>query len=140
LLPNSAGLIDYEKGPRMSASARNRELSARQQRVIAALLASRSITEAASMVGINERSVRRWLEQAHFRDALREAERAVLRNALGRLQAMTMRAADTLESLLSAQSEPVRVAAAKEILLRAVDATAIVELEERVERLERGRV
>jgi hypothetical protein len=117
-----------------------RELTARQQRVIAALLASRSITEAANVVGVNERTVRRWLEQPPFRDALHEAQRAVLRNALGRLQAMTMRAADTLESLLSAQSEPVRVAAAKEILLRAVDATAIVELEERVERLERGRV
>jgi len=92
----------------MSASVRNRELTARQQRVIAALLASRSISEAASVVGINERTVRRWLEQSPFREALREAERAVLRNALGRIQSLTAKAADTLESLLCAQSEPVR--------------------------------
>ena len=122
----------------MSASARNLELTARQQRVIAALLTARSIGEAAGIANINERTIRRWLEQPLFREALREAERAVLRNSLGRIQSLTAKAADTLESLLSAQSEPVRVAAAKEILQRAMDAAAVQELEERVERLERG--
>ncbi len=124
----------------MPANVRTRELTARQQRVIAALLTARSIGEAAGIANINERTIRRWLEQPLFREALREAERAVLRNSLGRIQSLTAKAADTLESLLSAQSEPVRVAAAKEILQRAMDAAAVQEWEERVERLERGRV
>ncbi len=84
----------------MSAFVRNRDLTGRQQRMIAALLASRSITEAASVVGISERTARRWLGLPLFREALREAKRAVLRNTLGRLQSLSMRATDVLDSLM----------------------------------------
>src|SRR6266849_6596310 len=113
----------------MPVNARNHELTARQQRVIAALLTARSISEAAGIANINERTIRRWLAQPLFSEALREAERAVLRNALGRIQSLTAKAADALESLLSAQSEPVRVAAAREIFQRAMDAAVVQELE-----------
>jgi hypothetical protein len=68
------------------------------------------------------------------------AQREVTRSALGRLQALTARATDTLAALLDAQSESVRVTAAREILARGTDAAMVQVLEERVGRLERGRV
>lgn len=124
----------------MAQFGREISLTVRQRGALAALVSSRSIKDAALEARVGERTLRRWLRQEAFRDALRDAQREVLRITLGRLQSMTTIAADTLAEMLTARSESVRVVAAKEIIQRAIDATAVAELERRVDELERRRV
>jgi hypothetical protein len=114
--------------------------SSRQERAIAALLTCRTIAEAAAAVGIAERTLAGWLKVPAFASAYRAARRQVVELAVSRLQGVTGEAVDTLQGLLAAESESVRLGAAKGILEFAQQAVAIGDLLERVEALERGRV
>ncbi len=120
----------------MAAFDRNLELSARQRRAIVTLLESRTIGEAALKAGVGERSVRRWLENPQFREALKAAQREVFEGVMMRLQGLASEAAETLRTLLQAESEPVRLGAVRTVLEHAAEAGAIAELEERLRRVE----
>ncbi|HXQ21994.1 MAG TPA: helix-turn-helix domain-containing protein [Candidatus Acidoferrales bacterium] len=96
------------------------ELTQRHQRAIAALLSEATITAAAKQCGCGERTLRRWLSEADFRRAYREASRRVLDDAVARLRALTGEAVETLRTAFAAQSDSVRVRAATAILDAAI--------------------
>jgi transposase len=76
------------------------ELSSRQQRAIAALLTSKSMSEAATSAGVGERTLYRWLaEDEAFRAGLARAESELLDTATRRLLALQGQAIETLEHL-----------------------------------------
>ena len=60
------------------------------------LLSCRTITAAAEKAGVAERTLRTWLKLPGFRAAYRAARRELVEGAIGRIQAATGQAVDTL--------------------------------------------
>jgi hypothetical protein len=114
-------------------------LSPQQQRLVAALLSTPSITMACKRARVATRTYRDWWNnKPEFRDAVRQAGRDAVARAGVALQALCSRAAVTLAKALRGQAKPVQVKAAIAVLDRAAQATAVQELTARVEALERS--
>jgi hypothetical protein len=76
------------------------------------------------------------MKQPEFRAKLRDARRAVVEGAIGRLQAAATEAVDTLRRNLTCGTPSVEVRAATAILDQAVRAVELWDLAERLDRLE----
>jgi UDP-N-acetyl-D-mannosaminuronic acid transferase (WecB/TagA/CpsF family) len=97
--------------------AENDSLNRNQQKAIAALIESRTISDAALVVGVSERTLYRYLENVEFRAALTQAERGLIDGAGFRLMAGQEQALDTLEALMTkARSDNVKRLAAHDWL------------------------
>jgi hypothetical protein len=72
------------------------KMSRKQETVIAALLTEPTYAQAAAKAGISESTVYNWLRRRAFREAYRQARRELIESAIGRLQAATGQAVDTL--------------------------------------------
>jgi len=108
----------------------------RQERAIVALLAEPSIEAAAKTAEVSDVTIWRWMKQPEFRSKLRDARRAVVEGAIGRLQAAATEAVDTLRRSLTCGIPSVEVRAATVILDQAIRAVELFDLAERVEHLE----
>lgn len=75
-------------------------LTRNQRRALAALLANRTVTAAAEVIGLRDRQIYRYLELPAFRAALAQAEAEQLNEAGRRLLAGQGRALDTLEEII----------------------------------------
>ena len=84
--------------------------------LVAALAAGASVPAAARAGGVSEATVYRRLREPAFRRQVDEARAEMLGRALARLSATCSRAATTLADLLAAESESVRLGAARSIL------------------------
>ena len=115
------------------------KLERKEEQAILALLARPTIGEVASAVGIGDATLRRWLGRPDFRDRYREARRQVLEGAIASLQQAAGEAATTLRALLKAESESVRLGAARAILDQATKGADLLDLEARIAALEAGR-
>jgi hypothetical protein len=71
-----------------------------QEAAIVALLTAPTLTEAALQAGISEPTLRRWLQRADFQAAYRDARRALMSQAMARLQQVTATAIRTLEAIM----------------------------------------
>src|SRR5262245_36279638 len=71
-------------------------LPGKQVRAIAALLAHPTIEAAAASIHVGESTLRRWLNVPAFRAAYRQARRELVETAIGRIQAATGQAVETL--------------------------------------------
>lgn len=120
--------------------ADNGSLSARQQRAIAALLASKTVSEAASAASVGERSLYRWLaEDQAFRAELARAEGELLATTTRRLLALQGQAIEALEYLLTrGESEGVRLRAAQVALELSLKLREQVSIEQRLQALEQA--
>jgi hypothetical protein len=85
-------------------SGHGEKLSRRQEAAIAALLSESTHAAAAGKAGIGESTLRRWLHLPAFRATYRRARRELVEAAVGRIQAATGQAVDTL--LTVAKSGP----------------------------------
>jgi hypothetical protein len=72
------------------------KLGRKQEAVIAALLTEPTHAAAATKAGISEATVQRWLRVPEFQAAYRQARRELVEGAVGRIQAATGQAVDTL--------------------------------------------
>jgi hypothetical protein len=72
------------------------KLSRKQEQAIAALLEESSIQAAAVRARVGERTLRNWLQLPAFGAAYRRARRNLVEGAIGRIQAATGQAVDTL--------------------------------------------
>jgi hypothetical protein len=72
------------------------KLTPKQEQALLALLSQPSIKAAAASVDVSERQLRRWLDQHPFTAAYRRGRRELVEAAVGRLQAATGQAVDTL--------------------------------------------
>jgi hypothetical protein len=72
------------------------KLTAKQEALVAALLTEPTHAAAAAKAGVSEASLYRWLNLPEFRAAYRQARRRLVEGAVGRIQAATGQAVDTL--------------------------------------------
>lgn len=93
------------------------KLEAVRDRAVLALLSEKSITQAATKCGVNEKTLRRWLsDDADFKAAYAEARQTTFETGMSRAQALTGKAIDTLDELLGDTQHPnVRLGAARTI-------------------------
>src|SRR5215510_15451267 len=119
-------------------SGHGEKLSHKHERAIAALLVAPSVTAAAHQVGVNENTLLRWLKEATFQTAYREARRAVVQHAIVQVQQATGEAVETLRKVMQAADAPAsaKVSAAKTILETAIKAVELEDLEARIVALE----
>ena len=115
---------------------------ATRERAILALLCERSLGAAAARCGVGERTLRRWMaEDETFRMELAAARCATFEAGMNRVQALAVRAVNTLEDLLDAKSYPsVRLGAARtlvELGLHQHDAATIMRKLENIEEHQR---
>ena len=108
----------------------------RQDRAIIALLAEPSIEAAAKTADVSDVTIWRWMKQPEFRAKLRDARRAVVEGAIGRLQQASTEAVATLQRNLTCGTPSVEVRAAATILDQAIKAVELFDMVERVEQLE----
>jgi hypothetical protein len=106
--------------------------------IVAALAAGTTNQDAAAAAGVGERTVRRRLEDPAFQRQVLDARSALLEQAIGRMAGATTEAADTLRSLLNAESENVRHAAAKTLLELTAKGLEQLDLAARIVQLERS--
>jgi hypothetical protein len=92
------------------------QLTPKQMAAVHGLLATDSLTKAAEISGVKERTLRKWLEQPSFVAAYYAAGRAQLAQSLQRLRAMTGSAVDVLRIALEDDDPMVRIRAAAAIL------------------------
>src|SRR5262245_39309867 len=72
------------------------KLGRKQESLVAALLTEPTQAAAAAKAGVSEATVQRWLRLPEFRVAYRQARRELVEGAVGRIQAATGQAVDTL--------------------------------------------
>jgi transposase-like protein len=89
-----------------------------RERAILALLTEKTIKAAARRVGVDERTLRKWIqEDVEFQDKLKAARQALFDGGMHRIVALTTAAVDTLAALMGKSSPPsVRLGAARMIL------------------------
>ena len=83
-----------------------KELTTAQHRLIAALLATRTIRAACELAGVAERTAYRWLGDPRFIAALASAEAEQINSATRRLLQLTDKAIDTIEGVLDDKAAP----------------------------------
>ena len=114
----------------------SKALTARQTRVIPYLLGAPSIEEGCKRAGVSKVTVYDWLKQENFRQELKRQRDELIERALDSLKANVSRATETLVTLLTSKSEPIRARAAEDIIEFAQKAIEHEELEKRVQALE----
>jgi hypothetical protein len=87
-----------------------------QENALNALLASASITDAATKCGLSEKTLRRYLADADFQKEFRAARRVVFEQNIVRLQSLHTGAVDALERNLNCENPSVEVRAAQIII------------------------
>jgi hypothetical protein len=107
-----------------------------QELAIAALLRTRTIRRAAAAIDVDERTLRRWLQDPSFVKAYRAARAAVVENALADLQRTARKAVACLRRNLTCGRASDEIRAALGVLGHAVKGVELIDLQERVEALE----
>jgi hypothetical protein len=93
------------------------KLTRKQEQAVAALLTEKTVEEAARKAGVGYASLKGWLKRPDFQVAFRQARRQVVDGAVGRIQAATGQAVDTLLGVArSGAKDADRVRAAVAIL------------------------
>ncbi len=118
-------------------TAVNVRLSERQHVAVAALVAGRSIAQAASAAHVTPRTLLRWRGEPAFDAALRKARDAAFAETLAAVRRAASSAVATAEALLKpAHKAEVRIAAARALLAISLRANEAISIEERLAALE----
>lgn len=101
--------------------------SENQKRALQALVECPSLTAAAEQAGLSRRTLYGYLSDLRFIRALREMQMAQALERSERMSALEAQAENSLVALMNdnAQPGPVRVAAAKSLILAAADARVV---------------
>jgi hypothetical protein len=113
-------------------------LKPKEEKAIAALLASPTHEEAAKAAGISSATLRRYLADPAFAREYRAARRWMVEVAVGRLQQAAVAAVGTLERNLTCGKAADEVRAAVAILAHAYRGVELLDLDERLEQVERN--
>ncbi len=116
----------------------NLTLSAKQRRAIEALLTCGAVSQAAIAAGVSRPTLYRWLHDANFQAALREAEKEAIEGLSRSLVTLGSKAASTLDGAMDTATDGVRVRAADVVLARLLQLKELVNLEGRVTALEKS--
>lgn len=106
-------------------------LTADQLKAIDAILTSDTLGDAAKVVGVDPRTISRWLQQPGFSRELRAAQRDIIRHNIRGMAGMARTAIKTLTDLMvRGEDEEVRFKAAQEALERLLDADLVFRADE----------
>ena len=99
------------------AAGHGTKSAAVRERAILALLSEKTLVKAAAKSGVNARTLRRWLaDDAAFKTDYATARHTAFEAGINRVQALMVRAVDTLEELLGEKKYPnVRLGAARTV-------------------------
>jgi hypothetical protein len=116
-------------------------LTSQQAKALAALLQEPTVARAAEVAGVAERTLRRWLNEPTFRDAVFRARREAFGQAIWLTQRYAAVAVATLVKIMNdaAAPPPSKVSAAATLLKFGREGMELDDLAERVEALERAR-
>src|SRR5262249_15135619 len=116
---------------------RNRTVTARQERVAAALAVGRTVAAACRECRVSTGTIWVWMKQPAFRDRIAELRQQLTDRAIGRLaDMMAGTAADTLRKLLEAKSDAIKLDSVKAVYELFVNVTNAADLKARIEQLE----
>ena len=110
-----------------------------KEKLLAALLTSRSKKEAAAAAGIAERTMRTYFEDPEFCQRYREAFAGVIEDATRQAQALLMPALSTLQTVMEDEEIPAqaRITAANSIIDYSLKLTEQADILEQLRELER---
>ena len=114
-------------------------LGTRKTRAVQALLQYGTKEKAAQEAGINVVTLWRWLKQAPFQEALRQARREAFSQSTGRLQQAAPAAVTTLLRLMTGEDTPPssKVQASRSVLQFMQKSFELEDMEVRLARLEK---
>lgn len=107
-----------------------------KERVLAALINTPSIREAATACGIGEATIYRYLQDKKFLGEYRNARLQTIESAIAALQSATGEAVQTLTRNLHAENPAIEIRAADLILTHAFKGTETLDILERLETIE----
>ena len=121
----------------MKAAEEN--LTPKQERALVALLDCGEIKRAAFVAGVGEVTLWRWLQLPAFQSRYRAARRQLVETAIAQLQSDCTIAVRVLREVAEDKQAPAssRVAAAKTIIEQSIGAIELMDLQDRVEMLEK---
>lgn len=115
----------------------NVTLSANQRRALSALLAEKSVRDAAAKCNLSEQTLYRYLSEDPFRQALQSAHAAIYAEVSNRLTADILTALEKLWAIVdSATDQNIKRMAINDWLKHALKIREVDDLEARVQRLE----
>src|SRR5262249_35573461 len=114
------------------------KLTAKQERLIAALLTEQTYARAAQKASISGATLYRWLELDEFQVAYRAARRRLIETTLGRLQQAGGEAVDALRRNLTCGEPGPEIRAALGVLEHSVKGLEILDLVQEIEALKQG--
>ncbi len=114
------------------------KLTPKQEAALLALLAHGTIEAAYGAAGVSKATMWRFMQLPEFQTRYRAARRQLVETAIAQLQSDCTIAARALREVAEDKEAPAssRVAAAKAILDQSISAIELMDLQERVERLE----
>ena len=110
--------------------------SAKQEKALAALLTESNITTAAKLANVSDVTLWRWLKDADFAAEYRRLRRDAVEQGLSQIQQATSEAVGALRRNLNCGNPTAENTAAKTILEQAIKAVEILDLQERLEKIE----
>ncbi len=118
-----------------------KNLTVKQRKAVESLLTTWDITQAALLAGVSRDTLYRWLRAEEFRQALQDATRASLEGLSRGLVAMGTQAMEVLSAAMADTTAPAaaKVRAAEIVLTKILSLRELIDLEERITALERGR-
>ena len=116
------------------------KLTPKQERALVALLDCGEIKKAAEIAEVGEVTLWRWLQSPDFQTRYRAARRQLVETAIAQLQSDCTVAARVLREVAEDKEAPAssRVAAARAILEQSTGGIELMDLQERVEMLEKS--
>lgn len=128
----------------VEVSLQDQQLTLKQQKLIACLIAGSSIVDAARQVGIAEKTVHAWKKQSAFiaalQEARQEADREIWQSAMQQLKNSVPQALQVLAKHASAEDVEITAAtqlrAAVVLIEKAIELNEIAEIKKRLAALE----
>lgn len=108
----------------------------RKARVIEALGAGLSVTDASEKADVSRKTVYRWLDDDDFKSQVLERQNETLERVSKRLSALALQGLETLSELMTSDDESIRLRASSSVLSRFTEILELLRLEKRLEVLE----
>jgi hypothetical protein len=115
------------------------ELTAKQDKALAALISQPSVRKAAAASGLGEATIWRYLRDDKFRRAYLDARRGLVEHATTQMSQSASAAATALDEIVKDKKMPptARVSAAKTVLQKAQSGVELLDLQERLSEIEK---
>lgn len=122
----------------MSSNVASPKFTPKKEKALIELLEGASISDAAAKVGVNERTIQRWLKEPEFQTRLDQGKDDIYTQAMDSIRDASGKAAKRLSELLDSPTEKTALKAAELIFnLNRQNTQKKQELERRIEEVEK---